>query len=77
MSLAMVNDVAKRKAKSAPEPEATERKPMAVQVRASAEWKAWAEKLARFDGIPLAGVVDRALRRYAREIGFKDEAPSR
>jgi hypothetical protein len=54
-----------------------EAKAMAIQVRGSDAWKAWAEELAQFDTRPVAALVDRALRRYAREIGFPKEAPER
>lgn len=53
------------------------RKVMAIQVRASEEWKAWADELAAFDGLTLAALIDRTLRRYARAIGFGKEAPCR
>jgi hypothetical protein len=71
--------VAKKKPKPGPGDDSpgADRKPMIVQVRGSAEFKDWAERLARFDNLPLATLVDRALRRYAKDIGFKDDAPAR
>ena len=81
MSTAMVDAVAKLKSKPEPdpipEPEASKRKPMIVQVRGSEGFKTWTEELARFDSRPLALLVERALRRYAKEIGFDKEAPER
>lgn len=54
-----------------------ERKPMVVQIRGSAEYKAWADRLAAFDGLTLAALYDRAVRQYARTIGFDETAPNR
>ena len=62
------------KEKTKPGPGGPGRKPMIVQMRGSHQYKEWAERLARFDGMTLSTLVDRALRRYAKEIGF-DEAP--
>ena len=65
-----------------PNPDAVEAmpslvKPMAIQIRGSVEWKAWAERMAKHDGRALAGLVDRALQMYGRQIGFNEEAPPR
>lgn len=57
---------------SGPEPRPTGRKPMVVQVRGSEQWKAWAEGLADREGDTLAKLVERTLRKYAREIGYPD-----
>jgi hypothetical protein len=75
----VVIDVPKKNPRPSPSraDEPLERKPMVVQVRGSAAFKAWAEKLARFDNRPLSGLVDKAMRRYAKEIGFPDEPPDR
>lgn len=80
MPVPLVGNVAKKKrSKPAPESEPDEpgRKPMIVQVRGSAAYKEWVDELAHFDGLPLAALVDRALRRYAKEIGFHEEPPRR
>lgn len=74
MSPNMVVDVAKKKTSRPAEPD---RKPMVVQIRGSAEYKAWAEKLAAFDGSTLAALYDRAARQYAKSIGFHESPPSR
>jgi hypothetical protein len=60
-----VVDVAKKKSDP-------ERKPMVVQIRGSAEWKAWAEGLAEKDGDTLAKLVERALRKWAKDAGYPD-----
>jgi hypothetical protein len=76
-------DMAKPKAARNPEPEpepepkGSERKPLAIQVRGSNEWKAWAEELSKYDGSTLAGLVDRLLRQHARTIGFPKTPPER
>lgn len=79
MALTLDTDVARKstKPKGKPSPEPSNRKPMIVQVRGSEGYKAWVEKLAGFDGLPLAALVDRALRRYAKEVGFPDDPPVR
>lgn len=52
-------------------------KPMILQVRGSEEFKVWFEELARFDGLTPTGVFDRAVRKYAKEVGFIKEPPKR
>ena len=52
-------------------------KPIALQVRSGPEWKAWLEKLAKYDRTTAAEVADRALAAYARSIGFPDAPPDR
>ena len=63
--------VAKKKAK------AVDRKPMIAQLRGDAKYKAWIEKAARFDNRSVAGFIERSVARYAKEIGFDEEAPDR
>jgi hypothetical protein len=52
-------------------------KPISLQVRSSLEWKAWVEKLAKYDRTTAAELADRALAAYARSIGFPDPPPDR
>lgn len=81
MALVMVEDVAKKRSEPAPdpapEPEEKSRKPMVLQVRGSVEFKRWYEEFARFDGLTPTALFDRAIRRYAKEVGFTKEAPAR
>ena len=80
MSSTMVEPMAKAKKTTAKratppkvtEPETSARKPMVVQIRGSEEWKAWAEGLAEKEGDTVAKMVERTLRKYAREIGYPD-----
>lgn len=53
-----------------PEPEPTNRKPMVVQIRGSAAYKAWAEAFADKEGDTLAKLFDRAVRLLAETKGF-------
>jgi len=69
--------MAKPKAKTSQPPEQWNRKSLVLQVRGSPEWKAWLEGLAEFDRTTVADVADRAIVRYAREIGFTEPAPKR
>ena len=55
-----------------PEPEKWLRQPFAVQVRGTPEWKEWVEELAEYNRQKVAGLVDTALARLAKEIGFRD-----
>jgi hypothetical protein len=64
-------DPRKRKSRD-PEP-----RPIALTIRGRAEWKEWVGKLAEQERISINELVDRALVKYAREVGFKDAAPER
>jgi hypothetical protein len=81
MALLVNDDVAKKsekpKGKAHPEADEKARKPMILQVRGSEGFKEWYEELARFDGLSPTALFDRAIRRYAKEIGFLKEAPQR
>jgi hypothetical protein len=80
MTQLTVNEVAKARkpaGKSEPAPDDKARKPMVLQVRGSEEFKAWFEELARFDGLTPTALFDRAVRRYAKEVGFTKESPMR
>jgi hypothetical protein len=69
-------DVAKRASKPVPdpepEPEEKSRKPMVVQIRGSAEWKAWVEDCARREGDTIAKFFERTARKYAKDAGYPD-----
>jgi len=65
--------------KKAPKPKSEpwgESKPLAAQLRGSEEWKAWLEEFARTNRWSVAVVIDTALARLARELGFR-EPPER
>ena len=53
-----------------------ESKPLAAQMRGSEEWKKWLEEFARFNRQSVAGIIDMALTRLARELAFR-EPPER
>lgn len=48
-----------------------------IAFRTSAEYAAWVERLAAHNRSTVAGLLDQALVRFAREIGFTDPAPER
>lgn len=52
-------------------------KGVAIQVRGSAEFKAWVEGLAEHDATDVSDVVERALANYARLINFTVARPKR
>jgi hypothetical protein len=61
--------------KKAPKPKSEpwgESKPLAAQLRGSAEWKAWLEEFARSNRLSVAGVIDMALTRLAKDLGFRE-----
>lgn len=63
-----------RKKPTTPKP-ATERwtqQPFAIQVRGTPQWKQWVKELAEANRQDVAGLVDQALARLAKEIGFRD-----
>lgn len=53
------------------------RKPMAIQMRGSDEWRAWVERGASHVGLKVPTLVDQAVRMYLREHGFTDAPPER
>lgn len=73
MSMAGLPLMAKKK----PTPDKWPSKPVVLQMRGSAEYKAWLDKLAEFDRSTIADLTDRALAKHAREIGFPDPPPRR
>lgn len=67
--------VAKRKSRN---PDDWKAKPIIVQLRGATEFKEAVERLAEFDGSQsVSALVDRALRQYARQIGFNETLPKR
>src|SRR5262249_53709693 len=48
-----------------------------VSVRVSPEYRAWLDRLASFERIPISDLLDRALVAYAPQVGFKEVAPRR
>jgi hypothetical protein len=63
--------------KPTPGTEEWKKKPLIVNLRGSEEFKEWIQGLAAFDRQSVSGVVERALVRYGRAIGFKTEPPER
>jgi len=53
------------------------RKPMAIQMRGSDEWRAWVERGAAHIGLKTPTLVDQAVRLYLRENGFTEPPPER
>ena len=49
----------------------------AMTIRASEEWKGWLDRLARHCRLTTSTVVDQAVVRYAREMGFEEPPPER
>lgn len=53
-----------------------ESKPLAAQLRGSEEWKKWLEEFAKANRWSVAGAIDTALTRLAKDLGFR-EPPER
>jgi hypothetical protein len=71
--------VAEMAKKKAPRPKSQpwgESKPLAAQLRGSEEWKKWLEDFARSNRMSVAGIIDTALTRLAKDLGFR-EPPER
>jgi hypothetical protein len=48
-----------------------------LTIKGTEEWRSWLERLAAYVRTPASTIVDHALIKYAREAGFKEEAPVR
>jgi hypothetical protein len=48
-----------------------------IAIKGNPEWKLWLDRLASFDRSSTVQLIDRAIARYAKEIGFKEEPPER
>ncbi len=68
-------DMAKKRA-AKPKSEAA-RKPLIAQIRGTEEFRTWLQVVADRDGRSIAGLIDRAVRIYAEQIGVKEPAPKR
>jgi hypothetical protein len=72
--------MAKRKAsdpKKRPGPEPTGRRPVALTVKGSEEWRAWLDRAARHCRLSTSALVDLAVTQYARAQGFEEAPPER
>jgi len=65
----------KRTAAAAPAPQGPRR--TVLTIKGTDEWRVWLEGLGEFLRTPTSTVVDHALVRYAREVGYTREAPKR
>ncbi len=68
------DDLARKKTerRASRDPDTWKIKPIAATIRGSAEWKGWLEGLAKAHRQSVAGLIDTALARLAKEIGYKD-----
>jgi hypothetical protein len=48
-----------------------------VSIRVATDYRDWLNRLADFERVNLSDLIDRAITRYAREVGFKEVAPKR
>jgi hypothetical protein len=57
-------------------PDATPRETI-LSIRGRVEWRDWLARAAEYDRSTIVEMIDRAVTRYAREIGFKEPPPER
>jgi hypothetical protein len=69
--------MAKSKAGKAPPPPEPGPRRVVLQMKGTAGWKGWLDRLARHLRMPTSAVVDNALVEYAKSRGFTEEAPER
>jgi hypothetical protein len=60
--------------RKSPDPEPRE---VLFSVKGRKSWLEWVDRLADFDRSNRVELIDRALARYAREIGFDEQPPER
>lgn len=65
------------KKKTAPAKQEGERRPIAVTIKGSEEWKAWLERGAKFSRLSVSGLVEHAVLDYLKRKGFTEESPER
>jgi hypothetical protein len=72
--MAKTRPVKGRPKKSPPEPGPRR---TVLTIKGTDEWREWLEGLGEFLRTPTSTVVDHALVRYAKEVGYDKEAPRR
>jgi hypothetical protein len=53
------------------------RKPVAVTIKGSEEWKAWLEEAATHCRLSVSALVDHSVARYVKSEGFTKKPPER
>jgi hypothetical protein len=48
-----------------------------LTIKGTEEWRVWLERFGKHLRTPTSTIVDHALVRYAKEMGFAEEAPER
>jgi hypothetical protein len=60
--------------KTQPDPN---RKPVAVTIKGTEEWKAWLEEAAGHCRLSVSALIDHAVTRYVKAEGFSKKPPER
>jgi len=48
-----------------------------ITIKGTEEWRGWLERFSKYLRTPTSTIVDHALLRHAKEMGFHEEAPER
>lgn len=68
--------MAKKKA-SVPVPTVAGPRRTVLTIKGTDQWKGWLERLGKHLRTPTSTIVDHALVRYAKEMGFEESPPER
>jgi hypothetical protein len=63
--------------KKASKPKPSEPRQTVLTIKGTEEWKDWLNELSNFLRIPTSTIVDLALVKYAKDVGFTKEPPKR
>lgn len=65
------------KKKTAPAKQEGERRPIAVTIKGSEEWKKWLEEGAKYSRLSVSVLVEHAVVDFLKSKGFTRESPER
>jgi hypothetical protein len=74
--MSMVAMMAKKKT-AKPAPQAPSARKVVLQMKGTDAWKDWLDGLGKHLRTPTSTIVDHALVKYAKEVGYGREAPER
>ncbi len=69
--------MAKKKPTTKPREASAVPRQTVLTIKGTPEWKAWLDELGDHVRMPASTIVDQALVKYARDMGFAKDAPKR